>query len=219
MKKILYLIVLIFVFAGTLSAKVTLPALVGDNMVLQQQSDVKIWGWSAPNATVKITTSWGSKGSVKSDSEGNWSITVTTPAASYTSHTITVSDGEPVVIKNILIGEVWLCSGQSNMEMTFTGYWGSPVLGANQAIEESGTVSQPASVYGGKKFRYRASEGLQRIVAGLLPCCNQELQCRWILLRVGASENPECPGWDNQLQLGWNDYRSLDRYRIAKEFH
>jgi sialate O-acetylesterase len=138
MKKLLYLFVFIFGIAGTLSAKVTLPALVGDNMVLQQQSDVKIWGWSEPNASVKITTSWGAKGSVKSDKEGNWYITVTTPAASYTSHTITVSDGEPVVIKNILIGEVWLCSGQSNMEMTFTGFWGSPVLGANQAIEESG---------------------------------------------------------------------------------
>jgi sialate O-acetylesterase len=138
MKKLLYLFVFIFGSVCTLSAKVTLPALVGDNMVLQQQSDVKIWGWSEPNASVKIITSWGTKGSVKSDNEGNWYITVTTPAASYTSHTITVSDGEPVVIKNILIGEVWLCSGQSNMEMTFTGFWGSPVIGANQAIEESG---------------------------------------------------------------------------------
>ena len=137
MKKIIYLFVFIFGFTGTLLAKVTLPALVGDNMVLQQQSDVKIWGWSEPGASVKITTSWGSKGSVKSDNDGNWYFTVTTPAASYTSHTITVSDGEPVVLKNILIGEVWLCSGQSNMEMTFTGYWGSPVIGANQAIEES----------------------------------------------------------------------------------
>lgn len=138
MKKILCLFIFVFGLAGTLSAKVTLPALLGDNMVLQQQSDVKIWGWSEPGATVRVTSSWGSKGTVKSDGVGNWSFTITTPPASYTSHTITVSDGEPVVIKNILIGEVWLCSGQSNMEMTFTGYWGSPVLGAQQAIEESG---------------------------------------------------------------------------------
>ncbi|MRR22750.1 sialate O-acetylesterase [bacterium] len=138
MKKILCLFIFVLGFAGTLSAKVTLPSLVGDNMVLQQQSDVKIWGWSQPNATIKIATSWGIKGTVRSDSEGNWLFTVATPSASYTSHTITVSDGEPVVLKNVLIGEVWLCSGQSNMEMTFTGYWGSPVLGAQQAIEESG---------------------------------------------------------------------------------
>ncbi|MRR24374.1 sialate O-acetylesterase, partial [bacterium] len=130
MKKILCLFIFVFGLAGTLSAKVTLPALLGDNMVLQQQSDVKIWGWCQPNTAVKITASWGVKGTVKSDSEGNWIFTVATPSASYTSHTITISDGEPVVLKNILIGEVWLCSGQSNMEMTFTGYWGSPVLGA-----------------------------------------------------------------------------------------
>lgn len=138
MKKNLSLFVIILSLAGTLSAKVTLPALMGDNMVLQQQSDVNIWGWSEPNATVKISTSWGIKGTVKSDSEGSWLCTVATPSASYTSHTITISDGEPVILKNVLIGEVWLCSGQSNMEMTFTGYWGSPVLGAQQAIEESG---------------------------------------------------------------------------------
>jgi sialate O-acetylesterase len=138
MRNYILLLVLFFGFAGTLSAKVTLPALVGDNMVLQQQSNVKIWGWSGPNASIKVTASWGVKGTTKSDKEGNWFITIATPAASFTPYTITVSDGEPVTINNILIGEVWLCSGQSNMEMTFTGVWGSPVLGANQTIAESG---------------------------------------------------------------------------------
>jgi sialate O-acetylesterase len=138
MKNYILLLVLFFGFAGTLSAKVTLPALVGDNMVLQQQSNVKIWGWSGPNTSIEVTASWGVKGTTKSDKEGNWLMTITTPAASFAPYTMTVSDGEPVTIKNILIGEVWLCSGQSNMEMTFTGVWGSPVLGANQTIAESG---------------------------------------------------------------------------------
>jgi sialate O-acetylesterase len=138
MKIYLLLLVLFFGFAGTLSAKVTLPALVGDNMVLQQQSNVKVWGWSGPNASIEVTSSWGIKGAAKSDKEGNWCVTIATPAASFTPYTITVSDGEPVTINNILIGEVWLCSGQSNMEMTFTGVWGSPVIGANQTITESG---------------------------------------------------------------------------------
>jgi sialate O-acetylesterase len=138
MKNNLLLFVLIFGIAGTLSAKITLPALVGDNMVLQQQSKVKVWGWSGPNAYVKVTASWGVKGTTKSDKDGNWLMTIATPAASFTLYTITVSDGEPVTINNVLIGEVWLCSGQSNMEMTFTGVWGSPVIGANQTIAESG---------------------------------------------------------------------------------
>jgi sialate O-acetylesterase len=138
MKIYLLLFVIFFGLADTLSAKVTLPALVGDNMVLQQQSKVKVWGWSAPNASIKVTASWGIKGNTKSDKEGSWFITIATPAASVTPYTITVSDGEPVTLNNVLIGEVWLCSGQSNMEMTFTGVWGSPVIGANQTIAESG---------------------------------------------------------------------------------
>ena len=125
MKNTLLLFVLIIGFTGILSAKITLPALVSDNMVLQQQSKVKVWGWSEPNASVKVTASWGVKGTTKSDKEGNWFLTIATPAASFTPYNITVSDGEPVTINNVLIGEVWLCSGQSNMEMTFTGVWGS----------------------------------------------------------------------------------------------
>jgi sialate O-acetylesterase len=137
MRNYLILLVLFFCFTATLSAKVTLPALVGDNMVLQQKSDIKIWGWSGPNASIEVKASWGAKGTTKSDKEGNWFITISTPVASFTPYTIIVSDGEPVTINNILIGEVWLCSGQSNMEMTFTGVWGSPVIGANQTIAES----------------------------------------------------------------------------------
>jgi sialate O-acetylesterase len=139
MKNYFLILVLFLGFSGHISAKVTLPSLIGDNMVLQQHSNVKVWGWSGPNASVKVTTSWGSNGTIKSDKDGNWFISIPTPAASFTPYTITVSDGDPVTIHNVLIGEVWLCSGQSNMEMTFTGIWGSPVIGANQTIEESGS--------------------------------------------------------------------------------
>ena len=137
MKKNLLLFVLLSVFSGILSAKVTLPALVSDNMVLQQKTNIKVWGWGAPNTAIKVNASWGENGSTKADKDGNWSVTIITPAATSTSQTITVSDGEPITINNVLIGEVWLCSGQSNMEMTFTGVWGSPVIGANQTIAES----------------------------------------------------------------------------------
>jgi sialate O-acetylesterase len=138
MKKTLVIFVLFIFIAGTLSAKVTLPSLVGDNMVLQQQSNIKVWGWSKPDASIEIIASWGGGNTTNADKEGNWVVTIATPAASFTPYTITVSDGEPVTINNVLIGEIWLCSGQSNMEMTFTGVWGSPVIGANQTIAESG---------------------------------------------------------------------------------
>jgi len=138
MKKYSILLLLLLTFTAQLFAKVTLSVLISDNMVLQQQSKVKIWGWSKPEAAIKVTASWGEKQSAKADNEGNWLVTINTPGASFTPQTITVSDGEPLIVKNILIGEVWLCSGQSNMEMTMAGMMmTSGVIGANNAIAES----------------------------------------------------------------------------------
>ena len=105
MRNCILLIVLFFCFASSLTAKVTLPALVGDNMVLQQQSDVKIWGWSKPNASIDVKTSWGARGATISDNQGNWVLTIATPASSFTQHTITVSDGEPITINNVLVAK------------------------------------------------------------------------------------------------------------------
>lgn len=98
-------------------AKVTLPAVFTDNMVLQQQSDVKIWGKAKPGKAVKVTTSWDKKTyETVAGASGDWMTTVSTPVAGG-PYTVTISDGKPVELKNVLIGEVWLCSGQSNMEM------------------------------------------------------------------------------------------------------
>ena len=98
----------------------TLPSVVGSNMVLQHSTTVNIWGWAKPKATVKINPSWlGLKKplKVKADAEGFWILPVQTLPASYDAHTITIQAGKEVKeLTNILFGEVWLCSGQSNME-------------------------------------------------------------------------------------------------------
>ena len=115
LKRILFL--LAAVLPLQLSAKVTLPAIFTDNMVLQQQSDVKIWGRAKPGKAVKVTTSWDGKTyAATASASGGWEVRVSTPVAGG-PYTVTVSDGKPVELKNVLIGEVWLCSGQSNMEM------------------------------------------------------------------------------------------------------
>ena len=100
-------------------AKVRLPAVVGDNMVLQQATDVKVWGWAAPGSEVRVAPSWGAAVRTEADAEGRWCTTLRTPAASFEKRTIRIGDGdgEPVMLRNVLIGEVWLCSGQSNMEI------------------------------------------------------------------------------------------------------
>lgn len=118
------LIYLCFVFAA--KANVRLPAVIGNNMVLQQKSSVKIWGWADPNEKVAITTSWNNKvDSAKGDAAAKWQVIVETPSAGG-PYTVTIKGNNTIVLQNVLIGEVWVCSGQSNMEMNY--YWGLPQM-------------------------------------------------------------------------------------------
>ncbi|MFI5193983.1 MAG: sialate O-acetylesterase [Chitinophagales bacterium] len=103
-------------------ADIRLPSVVSSNMVLQQQSAVKLWGWSAPAEKIYITTSWNNKtDSVVGTRDANWQITIQTPTAGG-PYSITFKGNNQIVLDNVLIGEVWACSGQSNMEMN--GQWG-----------------------------------------------------------------------------------------------
>ena len=119
-------------------AKVRLPHLIGDNMVIQQQTDVRLWGWDKPGTTVKVTTSWNSDVvTAKTDKDGRWMVKVQSPKASYEPLCITFDDGEKTTIKDVLAGEVWVCAGQSNMEMPVKGFWQCPVKDYNQWVIES----------------------------------------------------------------------------------
>lgn len=137
MKKLFLLSALVAV-ATTASAKVTLPRIFSDGMVMQQQTEANLWGDAKANAAVKITTSWNKKSVVvKADSNGKWSTSFSTPVAGG-PYTITLSDGEKTELKNILIGELWICSGQSNMEMPMKGFKNQPVENAVEDILHSG---------------------------------------------------------------------------------
>ena len=83
MKKILLALIIIFTFSTNIFAKIILPSVFADNMVLQQNSDVAIWGWSDPGETVKIVTSWNSKDTVKvkADNSAAWKTTIRTIGA------------------------------------------------------------------------------------------------------------------------------------------
>ncbi|MDO4754756.1 MAG: sialate O-acetylesterase [Parabacteroides sp.] len=121
----------------TVHAKVNLPDLISHNMVLQQQTNARFWGEATPNSTVTIQTSWNTFTETKADTQGFWETTVSTPSASFTPQTITISDGEPTTLHNVLIGEVWLCSGQSNMEMPLKGFARCPIEDANDVIADA----------------------------------------------------------------------------------
>lgn len=120
-------------------AKVILPSIWGDNMVLQQMSKVHFHGKAVANRTIMLTLPWQkNKITTKSDNKGEWEAIVSTPSAGG-PYNIMISDGEILTLKNILIGEVWFCSGQSNMEMPVKGFRGQPVYGAQPYILAANT--------------------------------------------------------------------------------
>ena len=100
--------------ASTLQAgNLKFSSLIGDNMVLQQNTQARIWGTADPRATVSVNASWlASPVSTRADGDGRWEVRLDTPAASFEPQTLSAASGSDTVrAGNILIGEVWLCSG------------------------------------------------------------------------------------------------------------
>lgn len=118
MKKYL-LSVLISCFTLSPYANIRLPNVLSSNMVLQQRSTTKLWGWASPDEKIRITASWDNK-LIETSADGNarWQVEIPTPAAGG-PYRITLQGQNKIVLENILIGEVWVCSGQSNMEWSF----------------------------------------------------------------------------------------------------
>ena len=103
-------------FSVSAIGKIRLPAAVNSNMVLQHQSKTTLWGWSDPGEKIYVTTSWDNKlDSTEAGGAAKWKININTPIAGG-PYTITLRGHNTIVLDNILIGEVWVCSGQSNME-------------------------------------------------------------------------------------------------------
>jgi len=120
-------------FNNGLLANLSVPAIWGDHMVLQQNAEVKIHGWGHPTEKVIITTSW-SVDTVRTevDNHANWSTVLHTPEAGG-PHTIKIEGYNTLQIEDVLVGELWLLSGQSNMEWTT----GAGIIGGDEAIEKA----------------------------------------------------------------------------------
>ena len=119
-----WLMAALLICGATSSANVRLPAVLADGMVLQQKSTVNLWGWCDPGEKIFVTPSWGqATDSAVGTRDGRWALTVTTPTAGG-PFTIGIRGWNTITLADIYIGEVWICSGQSNMEMCET--WGLP---------------------------------------------------------------------------------------------
>ena len=134
MKKFICVICAICGFITVAQSKVTLPSFFSDNMVLQQQTTCNIWGWTEPGKKVIVHTPWDKKSHrATARKDGRFGVTIQTPKAGG-PYDIWFQDGDVVKLSNVMIGEVWICSGQSNMEMQLKGYKAQPVEGATEEL-------------------------------------------------------------------------------------
>lgn len=141
MKRKNILAAILIASAISVEAKIELPDIVGPDMVVQQNSAARLWGWATPGSKISVTGSWNPDKSVTTTTpkSGKWIVELPTPAASFDTHTINIKgDGSDISLPNVAVGEVWLCSGQSNMEMPLRGFGIQPIEGAQQAIAYSG---------------------------------------------------------------------------------
>lgn len=124
MKKIVSPFILLLSIATFLNvhAEIRLPAIIDNHMILQQNSNVKIWGWCDPGEKIKINSGWDTTYyNATGNSDGKWILSIKTPAAGG-PYTLTINGSNKIVLEDVLVGEVWACSGQSNMEMNYN--WG-----------------------------------------------------------------------------------------------
>jgi sialate O-acetylesterase len=133
LKTIFAIFQLIFIFSA--NAQIKLPGIVSSNMVLQRNTTVNLWGWAAPNEKITIKTSWKNEAiHVIASKDGTWKVEVETTDARIPQTISLVSNTSNIILENILFGEVWLCSGQSNMGHAIKGNAGEPVIGSSLAI-------------------------------------------------------------------------------------
>ncbi|NME70769.1 sialate O-acetylesterase [Flammeovirga aprica] len=125
MKK-LFILALLWVIINPLYA-LSVSNLFSSNMVLQQNTFVTIWGWGKTGETIKVHPSWGDELSTTVDQNSNWKVRIKTPPGGYRSYDISIqSDTESIELRNVVMGEVWLAVGQTNITSTFEEYVHKP---------------------------------------------------------------------------------------------
>ncbi|MDP4291663.1 MAG: sialate O-acetylesterase [Bacteroidota bacterium] len=142
----------ILLLSGPVLANVKLPAIFSDGMVLQQNTKVAIWGWADPGEKIKISGSWSPKSVfLIADASGNWKGMLQTPKAGG-PYTLSIKANNSITLNDVLSGEVWVCSGQSNMGFTLKGCDNSKeeIAAANYPVIRYFSVERQ---YGLKEFR------------------------------------------------------------------
>ena len=115
MINMLLLAIILLLFSSSAEAQLRLPAIISSGMVLQQNDSASLWGWGNPAEKIIVTTSWDNRTDTATvNNRANWKVKVKTPVAGG-PYSITLKGSNTIVLNDVMIGEVWICSGQSNM--------------------------------------------------------------------------------------------------------
>jgi sialate O-acetylesterase len=137
----LYLLALTLVSAA--HAELKLPAIISDHMVLQQKQSNPIWGWDSPGTKITVTFAGQTK-TAETGPDGRWQVKLDPLPASDQPQTLTVTGSEKREISDVLIGEVWMCSGQSNMQFSLGNDWNGDVEAASSKLPNLRLIKVPA---------------------------------------------------------------------------
>ena len=165
-------------------ADIRLPAVVGDHMVLQRDLPLPIWGWADPGEEVSVTFG-EAKASAKADANGKWRVTLPAMKTGKALE-MTLTGKNTIKLVDILIGEVWLGSGQSNMQWSVQQSTNAADGNRRGQLSRDPTVRRPAGSLG------QAGQGRQRQVGRLHARDGQELLGRALLLRPRTAQRSEC---------------------------
>ena len=133
---------LLTLLAVSARAELKLPAIIGDNMVLQQQQANPLWGWDTPGTEVTVTFAGQTK-TAKAGADGKWTVKLDAVSANAQPATITIKGSSTKELKNVLVGEVWICSGQSNMGFNLASVWDADLDIAQAKFPQIRLISVP----------------------------------------------------------------------------
>lgn len=172
-----YLATTLVLFAAPCVAEVRLPKILNSKMVLQRESTVKIWGWAEPDEVVTVTCDWlGTVWSVKADADGKWLIRIKTAEAGG-PHVMTIAGENTIKLEDILFGEVWIGSGQSNMEMPLVKVSGA-YTGIKDAEKEVAEADYP-EIRLFQSGNFSSKEPLDDVESGISMYGIPPAKCEW----------------------------------------
>jgi len=136
------LVLILLLVVSMLHAELKLPAIIGNQMVLQQNLSNPVWGWDAPGTQVTVSFDGQTK-STKAGPDGKWMVKLDPIPANDKPQTLTIIGTEKREIQDVLVGEVWMCSGQSNMGFTLAGDWKGDIESAASKLPNLRLIKVP----------------------------------------------------------------------------